>query len=270
MKEIKHEVERASGGGPKSLYSAERRSWMLDQLSQHGRLEVSTTASALEVTPETIRKDLNVLQRQGFIQRVHGGAVPISRVVQESQLAARTEHSDEKERIARAAIREIPQSGTVFLESGTTVGTLSEIFPTDLSLTVVTNNLLAATTLAPHPALTVVLIGGRVRQVSLTPVDLLALENLQRLTFDVAFLGTNGFSVEAGLTVQDMSEAAVKSEVVKRSGRRILLADRSKHGQRNLFKYADLDEIDLIISDTSLEPEVASEIRGLGVDVRLA
>jgi DeoR family fructose operon transcriptional repressor len=158
----------------------------------------------------------------------------------------------------------------VFLESGTTVSALSEIFPTDLNLTVITNNLFAATSLAPHAALTVILIGGRVRPVSLTPVDMLAMENLQRLSFDVAFLGTNGFGTEAGLTAPDMSESAVKGEILKRSGRRILLADHSKHGQRNLFKYADIDEIDLIISDTNLKQEVATEIRALGVEVRLA
>jgi DeoR family fructose operon transcriptional repressor len=263
-------VPAGTVGAVRPKRSDERRAWILGEIERHGRMDVAQSALALDVTPETIRKDLNVLERLGRLQRVHGGALPISRIIDEPVISSRTANLDEKLRIAKVAVSELPESGTVFLESSTTVHVLSQVFPSDRPLTIVTNNLFAATTLAPNPAVTVILIGGRIRHVSMTPVDLLAQQSLENMSFDLAFLGTNGFGIEPGLTVPDMSEAAIKQEVLKRSGRRILLADHTKQGQRHLFKYAALEEVDLLITGAELGPELAHDIGEHGVAVHLA
>ena len=251
------------------LYPPERQALIMREATRRGRVEVNQLARLMSITPETVRKDLNVLQRQGMLRRVHGGAVTVEKLEIEPAVDTRTAWSQEKDSIASAALAELPDGGSVFLESSTTVQRMAERLPADRGLTIVTNSLASAMALASRTDVTVVMIGGRIRPLSLSSVDLLAMENLKSVYVDVAFLGANGFSVTGGLTAPDMSEAAVKQLILQRGRRRVLLGDRSKYGQDFLCRYGGLEDIDLLISDSGLDGETADEIRKCGPDVRL-
>ena len=247
------------------MYPEERQQWIVEHARSVGRVEVATLADDLDVTTETIRRDLKVLERHGLLRRVHGGAIPVERLGFEPGLAARdVVLTAEKERIAKAALAELPAEGSILLDAGTTTARLAEALPLDRELVVLTNGLPIAMSLAARPNLTVLLVGGRVRGRTLASVDSWALQALADSYVDVAFLGTNGVSVERGLTTLDTTEAAVKRAMVTAARRTVVLADHTKVGNDHLARFADLDDIDVIVTDSGVESEDAERLRSRG------
>lgn len=253
--------------GP-ALFSDERQAAILAQINQEGRVSVAALAERFAVVGETIRRDLAELERRGVIRRVHGGAIPAQKVSFEPPIEARAAcMTAEKERIAAAALSELPAGGSVFIEAGSTPSFLASALPADCALTVATNGGYIANTLARHENLTVLSVGGRVRPRSLACVDDWALDVLSRLHVDVAFLGTNGISVGGGLTTPDLAEAAVKRATLAIAARTVLLADHSKVGVVSLAQYGRLEQIDLLITDTGLPIEEMRELEESGLPV---
>ncbi|MBI4939778.1 MAG: DeoR/GlpR transcriptional regulator [Actinobacteria bacterium] len=253
------------------MYAEERQQWIVENARSAGRVDVAAIAEALDVTTETIRRDLKVLERHGLLRRVHGGAIPVERLGFEPGLAARDAVlTTEKERIAKLALAELPAEGSVLLDAGTTTARLAEALPLDRELVVVTNGLPIAMSLSARPNLTVLLVGGRVRGRTLAAVDSWALKALEDTYVDVAFVGTNGLSIERGLTTPDHNEAAVKRAMIGSARRTVLLADHSKVGVDHLARFAALDDIDVVISDTGLDAGYAERLRAAGPRVVLA
>ena len=250
------------------MYAQERQQEILRRARQQGRVDVVTLAEVLEVTTETIRRDLTVLERAGVVRRVHGGAIPVERLGFEPAVAARdVVMTAEKERIAKAALAELPDDGAVVIDAGTTTGRLAEALPADRELTVVVNSPPLATVLAARPNLTVVMLGGRVRGRTLATVDDGALQPLARLNVDVAFIATNGCSAQRGLTTPDPAEAAVKRAMIAAARRTVLLADHTKVGDVHFAAFAALSDIDVMITDTGLDDRLVAEIRAAGPEV---
>jgi DeoR family fructose operon transcriptional repressor len=252
------------------LYAPERQERILRRARTDGRVDVAVVATELQVTPETIRKDLQILERAGLVRRVHGGAFPAERVSLETAMADRVDHADAKMAIARRALSELPESGSIFIEAGSTTQRLAEILPDNRNLVVITNSLPAAMALAARPNFTVITLGGRVRDVTLGEVGNLALRSLAELTITVAFLGTNGISVHRGLTTPDSAEAEVKRAILAAADTRILLADASKIGSVALWRYGSLSDIEALITDSSADPGILAGIRAAGPRTILA
>lgn len=253
------------------MYAEERQQNILDRARSAGRVEVNTLAESLDVTPETVRRDLTILERHGVLRRVHGGAIPVERLGFEPGVEVRSERfASEKERIAKAALPHLPAEGTVLLDAGTTTLRLAEQLPHDRDLTIVTNSLGIATLVAAQPNLCLYLLGGRVRGRTLAAVGSWVTTSLQDVFVDVAFMGTNGLSAERGLTTPDQSEAAAKRAMIKAARRSVVLTDHTKIGVDHFSRFADLCEIAAIITDDGLDPETAAEIEALGPEMVLA
>ncbi|NRQ37239.1 DeoR/GlpR transcriptional regulator [Nonomuraea sp. NN258] len=250
------------------MYAEERQQEILRRARAAGRVDVVTLSSELEVTTETIRRDLTALERAGVLRRVHGGAIPVERLGFEPALAARDEVlTGEKERIAKAALAELPEDGSVIIDAGSTTGRLAQVLPADRELTVVVNSPPLAAVLATRPNLHVIMLGGRVRGRTLATVDDWALRPLEHLHVDVAFMATNGCSPANGLTTPDPAEAAIKRAMVRAAQRSVLLADHTKFTNTYLARFADLSEIDVVISDTGLDVTLAADLAAAGPEV---
>ncbi|GAB2995877.1 DeoR/GlpR family DNA-binding transcription regulator [Amycolatopsis acidiphila] len=262
-------AETAEGSG-RYRYAAQRQQAILAALRSTGQVNAAGLAEELDVTNETIRKDLIVLERQGLLRRVHGGALPVEGLSFEPEVGARLDYGQEKQRIARAALAHVPMGGSVLIDAGSTTTKLAEIFPADRELTVFTNTLPIALALVTRPNLTVYTIGGRLRGRTLATVEGWAARALTEINADVAFLGTNGISLERGLTTPDPAEAAVKQLMAGCAQRRILLADSSKIGRVSLCRHAELTEIDTLITDTGITTADATALRRAGLTVEQA
>lgn len=250
------------------MYAQERQQRILQEAREQGRVEVAALAGLLDVTSETIRRDLTALERHGLLRRVHGGAIPLDRLGFEPGIATRDAvMTAEKERIAKAALEELPADGAVLLDAGTTTARLADALPGDRDLTVLTNSLPIAMKLSARPNLTLLFLGGRVRGRTLAAVDIWAMRALEETFVDVAFMGTNGFSVERGLTTPDSTEAAVKRAMIKAARRAVVLADHTKFGNDNLVRFGSLEDVETLITDSGLDAELVPAIEGTGVRV---
>jgi DeoR family fructose operon transcriptional repressor len=260
----------ARHGDHRVPFSSQRRQVIVRTLRSSGRVDAAEVAAHLGVTNETVRKDLISLERQGLLRRVHGGAVPIEELSFEPDVSVRTELAAEKQRIAKAALAHLPGGGSVLLDAGSTTSRLADLFPGDRALTVFTNTLPIALRLLGHPNLTVHTLGGRVRRPTSAEVGPWADGSLRELNVDVAFLGTNGISVERGLTTPDPAEAATKQLMLSAARRRILLADHSKVGLVSLCKHGEVSDIDLLVTDSGLPGDQHDELAAAGLVMELA
>lgn len=253
------------------MYAEERRQAMVELARREGRVEGAALAARFDVTQETVRRDLTDLEHRGLVRRVHGGAIPVERLRAEPPVADKAQQmAGEKRRIAKAALAEVPENGTLLLDAGTTTGALAEIIPADRDLTVVTNDLTIGARLSTHRNVTLLMIGGRVRHETLANVDDWALRTLEELSVDVAFVASNGVSIARGLSTHDPAEAAVKRAMVAAGRRVVLLADHGKVAQEHFVRFARVSDVDVFVTDDGLSDEHAARFEEAGVEVVLA
>jgi DeoR family fructose operon transcriptional repressor len=253
------------------LYAEERQRVFLERARAQGRVDVALLAAEFSVTTETVRRDLTTLERHGLLRRVHGGAIPVERLGFEPALATRDSlMTAEKDRIAKAALAEVPAEGAILLDAGSTTARLAEELPTDRELTVVTHSVTIAMALSARPNLTLMLVGGRLRGRTLAAVDAWALQALEDTFVEVAFMATNGISVERGLTTPDSAEAMVKRAAIASARRTVLLADHTKVGNDHFARFADVATVDTFITDNGIDDRVADDLAAAGPRVVLA
>ncbi|WP_127126942.1 DeoR/GlpR family DNA-binding transcription regulator [Georgenia sp. SYP-B2076] len=252
------------------MYAPERHQEILQTARAQGRVDVAGLAKAFAVTTETVRRDLTALERRGVLRRVHGGAIPVERLSVEPDVARREGHAAaEKRRIALAALEEVPEGGSLILDAGTTTARLAEMLPTDRELTVVTHSIPIAALLVTRPNIHLHLLGGSVRPRTLAAVGDWTIAQLADVFADVVFMGTNGISVERGLTTPDRAEASVKKALIASARRTVVLADHSKFGREEFALVAPLTAVDTIITDDGLDAELAAEVENAGPRVVL-
>jgi DeoR family fructose operon transcriptional repressor len=256
------------------MYAEERHRTIVNLALRYDRVSVADLATRFDVTTETIRRDLDALDKRGVLRRVHGGAV-----VAENVALLETAITDrepafvaQKTRIAQAALNYLPSPGsTVLFDSGTSVARLAAAIPSGTLHTVVTNSVPVAAQLAAGSAGTQVhLLGGRVRGITQATVGGETVAALGRLRCDVAFLGTNGVTIRHGFSTPDPDEAAVKEAMVATARRVIVLADSSKIGVELLVTFAPLSAVDVLITDEGISALDRSELQAAGIEVVIA
>lgn len=254
------------------MYAEERQQAIAALVARSGRLSVAELADRYAVTTETVRRDLSMLERAGLVRRVHGGVVSANALSVIEVAVSDRYHSSaaEKDRVAAAALTLVPDGGCVVLDAGTTTARLAGLLPVDRQLQVVTNAVPIAARLAGHPAIDLHLLPGRVRPTTQAAVGEDTVDALSRLRTDMAFVGTNGISVGHGLSTPDHSEAAVKRAIVAGARRVVLLADSSKLGEEQLVRFADLEEVDILVTDSRASREQLAPLEAAGLKVLVA
>jgi len=238
---------------------------------RQGSVDVSDLARRYGVTTETIRRDLSDMQGRQLLRRVHGGAVPVERMNHEPLVEARDMvNSEEKLRIATAAVAEVPERGSVIIDSGSTGQRLAEVFPVDRDVHVVTNSLVTALTLSRRGLQNLTVLGGAVRTKRLAMVDETTSGELQHMAIDVLFMSCDGLSFQHGLTTPYREEHTVKRAMIGRARRVVALVDSSKFGNVQMFGFAAFDEIDVLVTDTGVDPDAVDVLSTHGIAVHCA
>ncbi|GAB2533442.1 DeoR/GlpR family DNA-binding transcription regulator [Brachybacterium huguangmaarense] len=255
------------------LYAQQRRRRILDALETTGRVAVADLAEAFEVTTETVRRDLDDLAGRDLLVRVHGGAVARRTAVLEPDLTERSgTNTEAKRRIADAAAAFLPRdpSASVLLDAGTTCALLAPRLAGRRGA-VITHSVDVVRALSALPdaldgALAIHMLPGRVRPRTGAVVGSPTVAALGALTPDVAFLGCNGMTRD-GFTTPDPEEAAVKAAIVRRAALRVVLADSSKADVTHLVRYAEVEEIDVLVTDADLPPALSRSLTDSGIEV---
>jgi len=252
------------------MYAEERQEAIASLVLAQGRASVTELAQAYDVTTETVRRDLAVLDRAGVLRRVHGGAVPVRalHLVEPGVDDRETTRAEYKEAIAAAAAEFFPLSGaSVLLDAGTTTARIAAHLPTDRELVVVTNSLPIAGRLATMPSVSLQMLGGRVRGLTQASVGDQALRVLDTLRVDIAFIGTNAISVRHGLSTPDSDEAAIKRAMVRSANYVVVAADSSKVGRADFISFAPLSSVDTLITDSEISAANRAQFTDQGVEV---
>ncbi|WP_299541564.1 DeoR/GlpR family DNA-binding transcription regulator [uncultured Streptomyces sp.] len=252
-----------------NLLAEQRRALILDEVRRRGGARVNELTRRLNVSDMTVRRDLDALARQGVLEKVHGGAVPVAEAsTHEPGFEAKSAlEQGAKEQIARAAASMVAPGGAVALSGGTTTYALARHLLDVPGLTVVTNSVPVADVFhearsggeLPPGAATVVLTGG-VRTPSDSLVGPVADRAISSLHFDVLFLGVHGISAEAGLSTPNLAEAETNRRLVRAARRVVVVADHTKWGTVGLSSFASLDEVDTFVTDAGLSDEARAEI----------
>ncbi|WP_434812072.1 DeoR/GlpR family DNA-binding transcription regulator [Microbacterium sp. bgisy189] len=256
------------------MYATERQDLIERLVGSDGRVAVIDLAARFGVTTETVRRDLDLLERAGLVRRVHGGAVAPERVsTAESSVIERTaRHTGAKRAIAAAVIATLPPGGSIYLDAGTTTAAVAALLADRRGaapVEVVTHSMAVAQILAGVPGVALTAIGGRVRGLTAAAVGSETVSAITRLRPDVAIVGANGLTAAFGVSTPDPDEAAVKRAVVDSSRRVVVAADSSKFGAELLVSFAALSAIDVLATDVAPPGPLAGSLAEADVEVLL-
>jgi len=249
-----------------------RHEEILALLGEEGTVKTSDLKDRMNVSFETVRRDLEYLESTGQLRRTHGGAVPVGfgeyRAGYLPFQQRGREHVAQKAEVAQLALQYIVEGQSLALDSGTTSLKLAELLKTRFSrLTVVTNSLWVANELADASGFTVIVTGGVLQPDEHSFTSDLATLIFPNLTINTFFLTTCGVTVEQGVTYQRVDEIAVQNKMMEVSDRTILIADSSKLGVNSLFRMCGLEKIHLIITDSGVTPQQLEAFEKLRVPV---
>ena len=249
-----------------------RRSAILQKLREDSTVTVAQLKEIFGVSEVTIRKDLRILQDRKLLIRVHGGALMESTTTQTEP----DEHnfsfkqmvnSREKQAIGRAAAAHIKDGDTILVDSGTTALEVVRNLHNFSNLTIVTTSVNAMLEAVKYRRFKVMLLGGLMRETSLSVVGPLAESNLKLFYCDKLFLGVDSFSVEAGLSTPNVEEASTNQVMISRAAEVIAVFDSSKVGKRALAFIASVDKLNTIITDSNFPVNMRNQLKSMNVNV---
>ncbi|GCE25772.1 GntR family transcriptional regulator [Dictyobacter alpinus] len=255
--------------------TTKRTDFILHELMTHGRVLAEDLSQRLQVNSSTIRRDLEKLERQQLLRRVHGGAVPLDPLSYSTYADELTFQKnmgklvDEKNRIALAALQYIQPGDTLALSPGTTTTHLARHIRRAqiANLTVVTNAVNIAMELAQVPGLSLTLTGGFLLSDFFALVGPMAEQSLSQMYVTRAFLGITGLSPTYGLTGPNQLEALTHRMTIERSQQIIVLADHTKIGKVALHSIAPASTIHTLITDTEAPTSILTELGNIGIEI---
>lgn len=247
--------------------ASERQREITRLVRESGALRIGELTEMFQVSDETIRRDLSLLEDQGVLTREHGGAIADGVGVETTYQRRMRERQSEKDEIAHAAAAMVRDGSTIIIDSGTTMMHLVGCLRSKRDLVVITNGISHAEELLKNPTLTLVVTGGVVRRSTLGAAGQLAVVALNELHADHTFIATHGFSAEAGLMYPSFEEVAVKQAMIAAGAEVTLLADGSKCGRAGMVRVAPMTQIDRVITTPPMPDDERRKLAQLGVDV---
>ncbi len=249
----------------------ERQKQILSLLARHGRLRVAEIVEQFSISEATARRDLESLAAQGKAQRVHGGIISVEQAPPELPILDREkDQADEKNRIGRAAARLVADKETVFLGSGTTVLEVARNLRDRKQLTVITNSLPVLNVLAGLKEITVISLGGMLRESELSFIGHITEQALSEIRVDRVFMGTRGVSLEHGLTNDYLPETLTDRAILKIGREMIIVADYSKVNRVSTALLARLDAVSTFVTNEKTDKKFLQALKKQGIDVIVA
>ncbi len=257
-----------------SLITAERRAKIIDELNHRHMVKVADLSDRLGVSEVSIRRDLQHLERLGVLQRVHGGAVALTRTTFADMYSKRINlNREKKEAIARASAEMISAGERIIFDSGTTTWYIAHYIRNEMlaieNITVITASLPIVHELEQHPGVNIILLGGVYLPDTMISIGPQTIAQLKGLHVDKMFLGTDGLTFSQGLTTANVLEAEVDRAMVDAASEVIVVSDSSKIGGIGLATIMPITKINKLITDQEAPSDFVSDLRENGVEVIL-
>lgn len=249
----------------------ERHALILETLIKHESVQVSDLSTLLGVSAVTIRKDLTELEKDNKLYRSHGKAILINPYINNRSVNEKEKLSaEEKNTIGKAAAELISKDDSIIIASGTTVHALARNIRPIHKLTVISASLQVSEILANNEAIEIIQLGGTLRHSSNSVVGKYAEGILSSFCCSKLFLGVDGIDLEFGITTTDVREADLNKEMMRIAQKCIVLADSSKFRRRGFSKIANIEEVDIIITDAGIPGSIARQIEDMGIELIIA
>jgi DeoR/GlpR family transcriptional regulator of sugar metabolism len=261
------------------LLPSQRRKRILEEINRKGASTVAALSEQYDVSETTIRRDLKRLEEEGYLHRTHGGALSQS-IESEPSTALAYEvregvYAEQQQQIARYVARTLIEDGDIImLEGGTTVKAMVPELASKTELTVVTNSLAITTdldrTFRDRSDVTIICCGGILRPFSSTFVGPIAESFFRDFHVKKLFLTASGLALESGATDPGVLETQVKKAMIAAAGMVIMIMDSSKFGIKSLLTIVNIPDIDIVVTDHGISPEMKQALEARGVDVHIA
>ncbi len=250
------------------MFALERQKYILDMLAKNGSVWVSKLSDELGVTEETIRRDLEKLEAQESLRRTHGGAVPMDESTYELSLEKRkSTNVDVKKRLAAEAVKYVASGDTIFLDASTTTFYMAKELKTLENVTVITNSIRVVCELTGLDNIKVISVGG-VASSNQSFVGNLAENSIAENYFaNKMFFSSKGITADAGILESNEKECGIKQKMMKNSGKKYFLCDRSKIGRIGFVKLSPLDKIDVFITDADIDNSLKQHFEEGNVEI---
>ena len=251
------------------MFALERQKRIMELLASEGAVSVSRLSVDLSVTEETVRRDLEKLEKQGSLKRTHGGAVPAAEnnTYEASLEKRKTTNIEAKQKIAKLAAKEVKEGDTIFLDASTTTFFMAKELKTMRNITVITNSLRVIVELDNVEYIKVISVGG-VLSNNQSFVGTLAENSIAKnYVASKIFFSSKGITADVGILESNEQECGIKQKMLKNSKYRYFLCDNSKIGGVGFVKLAQLDEIDCLITDCEPDTELTERCEELEVKV---
>ena len=250
------------------MLKEERLDFILQKLKADQVVKLGDLSFSLNVSEDTIRRDIETLDRNGLCLKVRGGAVPHSPNMQAHSFKERVNASEQQKIIiAEKALALIYPGATIMLDGGTTTFKLATLLPTNIPLTVITNSIPVVNALMDHSQVEVILAGGRIFKSSQVTMGIDTLRLLERVRVDVCFTGICSLHLDLGVTAPNFDETEAKRAMVQSANKVVAITTHDKLGTAESFKVCDIKAVDTIITEISNRDASFEPYKALGINI---
>jgi DeoR/GlpR family transcriptional regulator of sugar metabolism len=249
------------------MLAAERKQLILERLRLNGKIIAGELSAELDISEDTLRRDLRELAEAGLLRKVHGGALPVSPAAQAGYADRQMQSPQAKVEIARAALGLLRPGQVVIFDGGTTTLQVAQQLPPEMRLTVITNSPPVAVALAGHPAAEVYLLGGRLIKRNLVACSPETVEAITQIRADVCLLGVCSIHPEVGLSIPESDEVYVKRAMINSSAETVALASAEKLGTVSTFVVAPIGALTTIITEAGASSDILEPYRRQGIAI---
>lgn len=250
------------------MFALERQKKILEMLAEDGAVSVSKLSVILSVTEETVRRDLEKLEKQEALRRTHGGAVPIDESTYEMSLEKRkSTNIDAKKKLADAALLHIVSGDTIFLDASTTTFFIAKGLKKLNNITVITNSLRVVSELSGNENIKTIAVGGIVSNNQSFVGSLAEKSIIENYVANKMFFSSKGITVDAGILESNEKECGIKQRMMENSGLKYYLCDSTKVGRIGFVKLSAFNELDYFITDAKLPDEFSTKLSESNVNI---
>lgn len=253
------------------MIPVERHKLIVEIIEQRNSVTVTELCERLDVSDVTIRRDLRLLEDEGLLKRVYGGAVSRrGRSYEPPYLVRTAANIEQKVAIGKEAAQLVQKGDSIAIDIGTTTHELAKCLVGTPNLTIITASLPIAAVLAEAPNIRLIVSGGIVRNQEHSMIGHIPVDTFQKFHLDKAFIGIGGLDLDAGLTEYNLEDALVKQAIIRSAEQVIVVADGTKLGQSCFASVAPLSVVDMLVTDVNAPPEIVEALGDLGIKVIFA
>jgi len=249
----------------------DRHQFILEKLKRDGKVNILDLIEEMQVSGVTVRKDLKILEDKNLLFRTRGGGAindpyAVDRPINEKQFI----NSEEKQRIARAAVHLIGNTDSIMIGSGTTAYEFAKAIPVSKNLTIITPALKVGLELSGRTNMDVLLLGGMIRKNSSSVAGSHALRVLEEISCGILFIGVDGIDLDFGVSISNLSEASVNQKMIDSAQTVVILTDSTKFDRRGLGRICSLEQVHYIVTDSGVNQTIVDALEDRGIKVIIA